>query len=324
MMPITLKSTTAVIAIVTLLVMVLPMFVHAPPPANVLSVEQLAEPDSQFIEINGIKVHYKISGVGSPVIILLHGFGASVCSWHEVIEPLRELGQVIAYDRPAFGLTERPISWQGQNPYSLEGQVEMLDGLLDGMEIEEAVLVGNSAGGRVAAAYTLEHPQRVRALVMVDAAVYSQAHPWWQDLVYNLPPMRIIGPLLVRNIAKTGNDTILEAWHAPQLVTDEISAGYRKPLSAENWDVGLWEYTRAPLNLNIADRLDELTLPTLVVSGDDDRIIPVENSIRLAEELPNAELVIFKNCGHVPHEECPDAFLEAVTPFIKSLQFGSP
>ena len=318
----TLKIIAVLLIIITLLVMVVPLFLPAPPAPNVLPVEQLAEPDSQFIEINNIQVHYKASGEGGQAIILLHGFGASAFSWREVIEPLTlaGCGPIVAYDRPAFGLTERPTGWQGHNPYSLKGQVELLDGLLDGLEIEQAVLVGNSAGGRVAALYALDRPERVRALVLVDAAIYGQPRPWWQGLVYNLPPMKFIGPLMVRKIAQTGNDTIRVAWHAPERVSDEIIAGYRKPLTAENWDVGLWEYTRAPRDLDAAARLDELTLPVLVVTGDDDRIIPAENSIRLAGELPNAALVIFENCGHVPHEECPQAFMEAVTPFLQSLE----
>lgn len=326
MMTKTFKISMALIAIVVLLVMAAPALLVVPPAPNVLPVEELAEPDSQFVEINGVKVHYKSSGAGDAAIILLHGFGASVFSWREVIEPLAlaGFGAIIAYDRPAFGFTERPTRWQGQNPYSLMGQVALLDGLMDALEIEQAVLVGNSAGGRVAAAYALEHPQRVRALVMVDAAVSSPAPPWRQAVLYNLPPMQLIGPLMVRKIAQTGNDSIREAWHAPQLVSDGIIAGYRKPLRAENWDVGLWEYTRARRDLDAAARLDELSLPVLVVSGDDDRVIPVENSMRLAAELPNAELVIFENCGHLPQEECPAAFLEALVPFLQSLESGSP
>jgi pimeloyl-ACP methyl ester carboxylesterase len=316
------KSIAIILIVLTTLVMVLPLFVSVPPPANVAPVEQLAEPDSQFIEINNFDVHYKTSGGGDQAIILLHGFGASVFSWREVVEPLAlaGYGPIVAYDRPAFGLTERPTSWRGQNPYSLKGQVELLDGLMDALEIEQAVLVGNSAGGRVAAVYALERPERVRALILVDAAVYGQPRPWWQGLVYNLPPMRLVGPLMVRKIAQTGNDTIRDAWHAPELVSAEIIEGYRKPLTAQNWDVGLWEYTRAPRDLDAAARLNELTLPVLVVTGDDDRIIPAENSIRLAGELSNAELVIFENCGHVPHEECPEAFMEAVAPFLQSLE----
>ena len=91
-------------------------------------------------------------GQGEPVLILLHGFGASEFSWREVMEPLSTYGRVIAYDRPAFGLTERPMegNWTGTNPYSVQGNVELLDGLMDELGVDKAILVGNSAGGGVA------------------------------------------------------------------------------------------------------------------------------------------------------------------------------
>ncbi len=81
-------------------------------------IEQLADPDSRFIEINGLTVHYKITGQGEPTFVLLHGFGASLYAWWAVMQPLGALGAVIAYDRPAFGLTERPLTWEGESPYS--------------------------------------------------------------------------------------------------------------------------------------------------------------------------------------------------------------
>ncbi|MBC8263534.1 MAG: hypothetical protein H8E47_05355 [Anaerolineales bacterium] len=107
--------------------------------------QQLADPDSRFVDINGLQVHYKMAGQGGPALVLLHGFGASVFSWREVMEPLAEIGTVIAFDRPAFGLTERPVpgEWEGESPYRAEAQVELTVGLLDelGDELPNAELV---------------------------------------------------------------------------------------------------------------------------------------------------------------------------------------
>ena len=94
-------------------------------------------------------------------------------------------------------------------------------------------------------------------------------------------------------------------------------AGYRQPLRVNNWDRALWELTKASERPNLVDRMGDITCPSLVVSGDDDRIVPVESSVRLAEELPNAELVVIPNCGHVPQEECPGPFLDAVEAFAR-------
>ena len=133
-----------------ILVLVGPFLIPVPPLENTAPIEALIDEDSLFIEVNGINVHYKRYGQGEPVFILMHGFGASLFSWHEVTAPLAEYGTVIAYDRPAFGLTERPMEWDGENPYSQDSQIELVIGLLDTLDIEQAILVGNSAGGTLA------------------------------------------------------------------------------------------------------------------------------------------------------------------------------
>ena len=103
--------------VLLLVLLVGPFLVPLPPVPGTVPAQQLADPDSHFVQINGLNVHYKIMGQGQPVFILLHGFGASLFSWHAVMEPLSQTGTVIAYDRPAFGLTERPMQWSGQDPY---------------------------------------------------------------------------------------------------------------------------------------------------------------------------------------------------------------
>ena len=280
----------------------------------------LADADSQFVEVNGLDVHYKKRGVGEPVLILLHGFGASTFSWREVIAPLSNYGTVIAYDRPAFGLTERPLNgdWQGLNPYSYEGNLSLLIGLMDALGIDKAYLAGNSAGGTLATLAALEHPERVTGLVLVDAAIYqvgpsSKALQW----VFNTPQMDRLGVLLSRSLSGSQGDQFLgRAWHDPSKITDEMIEGYRKPLQVENWDAALWEHTRSVTDPGLAERLTEISVPTLVITGDDDRIVPTELSIRLSEEIPSASLVIIENCGHVPQEECPEPVLTAIVHFI--------
>jgi len=147
-----LRITLAVIGVLLLLALVGPFLVPVPPLENTLSPQALSDPDSQFIEINGLDVHVKTLGQGEPVFVLLHGFGASLYSWQSVIEPFSQHGMVIAFDRPAFGLTERPLTWEGTNPYSPEAQVALVLGLLDHFGVQQAILVGNSAGGTVASA----------------------------------------------------------------------------------------------------------------------------------------------------------------------------
>lgn len=311
-----------VLAAVLLLLVVGPFLVPVPALEDVVPPRELADPDSRFIPVNGLEMHYKQVGQGEPAIILLHGFGASQFSWRSVIEPLGTLGTVIAYDRPAFGLTERPMpgSWQGESPYSTQSQVDLLFGLMDALNIEQAVLVGNSAGGTIATLASLEHPERVSGLVMVDAAIYAGGgSPAWARPLLATPQMNHIGPLIARQLRDRGEDAIRLAWHDPSRVTPEVFEGYRKPLRAENWDRALWELTKASRETGLAERLGQLAVPVLVVTGDDDRIVPTEDSLRLAEDVPGAQLVVFSACGHLPQEECPQAFLDTVMPFIRTI-----
>ncbi|MCX6026125.1 MAG: alpha/beta hydrolase [Chloroflexi bacterium] len=272
--------------------------------------------------VDGLQVHYKETGGGPRALVLLHGFGASLFSWHAVMQPLAQYGRVVAYDRPAFGLTSRPMpgEWQGENPYPAQAQAKMLLAFMDALGIRQAVLVGNSAGGAIALLAALDAPDRVSGLVLVDAAVYEAGGAPRALLPFlSMPQMRHLGTLVARTFIARGDGLIRLAWHNPTCVTAETLAGYRKPLQVENWDRALWELTASPRPLDLAKRLDEVHQPTLVITGDDDHIVAPENSLRLARELPAAQLVVLPYCGHVPHEECPAGFLEAVGRFVDTV-----
>lgn len=294
-----------------------PFLVPVPPLENTVTAESLADEDSQFIEVNGVNVHYKLNGNGESVFILLHGFGASLFSWREVTAPLAEFGTVIAYDRPAFGLTERPLEWEGESPYSQDSQVELVIGLMDALRIEKATLVGNSAGGTIAMLTALKYPERIEQLILVDPAVYAGGGaPAWVRPLLGTPQMRHLGPLFARQIQARGPELVELAWHDPSRMPPGVMEGYQKPLQVNHWDKALWELTVSSRESGLDERVNEFDLPVLVITGDDDRIVPTEQSVRLASEIPNAELVVIPQCGHVPHEECPNKFMQAITDFL--------
>jgi pimeloyl-ACP methyl ester carboxylesterase len=311
-----------------LLVLVGPFLVPIRPLEGLVPPEDLADPDGEFVEVDGLKFHYKRQGQGSPAIILLHGFSASTFSWRSVMRPLAELGTVVAYDRPSSGLTERPLpdhprmeggaEWTGVNPYSAEAQAAQVVELMDKLEIEKAILIGNSAGGAVAMNAALTYPERVQGLVLVDAAIYGGGGaPAWIKPLLSTPQLQRIGPLAGRFLASSGGRLLGMAWHDPSKVTPDVIEGYRKATQAQDWDKGLWELTKANGDANLSARVGSVTQPVLVITGDDDRIVPTKDSIRLAGELPNAELVVIPQCGHTPQEECPEQWLEAVTKYIE-------
>ena len=317
------KIVLIIFGVLLLAVLIVPLIVPIPPLENTVPPRELADPDSQFVEIGNLDVHYKEMGEGDTTLMLLHGFAASTYSWREVMPPLAETNRVVAFDRPAFGLTERPMpgEWTGQNPYSADAASDLTVGLMDELGVDQAVLVGNSAGGTVALYTALRYPERVKALILVDPAIYSGGgSPAWLRPILTSPQGRRLGPLFSRAIKNWGYQFGQSAWHDPSKFTDKIWAGSSKPLQAENWDRGLWEFTQASRPLGLPERLGELSVPVLVITGDDDRIVPTEQSIQLAGEIPGAELVVIPNCGHVPHEECPEAVLAAVDKFLSNLR----
>jgi pimeloyl-ACP methyl ester carboxylesterase len=311
----------ALVALV-LIVLVAPLLIPIPRPPGTVPGEALADPDSHFLDLNGVRVHYKQAGAGEPAVLLLHGFGSSTFSFREVMGPLAEAGTVVAFDRPGFGLTSRPLpgQWSGVNPYGLAGQEALTLALMDHLGIRRAVLVGHSAGGGLAMRLALDYPERVQGLVLIAPAV-SVAEDWpgWIRLLFRLPQADRLGPLAARVAAARIPSMLPTAWHDPSRVTPEILAGYQRPLRVENWDIGLWQYIKAGGPSDLAGRLSEITVPTLVVTGDDDTWVATQGSVQLAGQIPGARLAILPDAGHVAHEEQPAAFLAAVLPFIREL-----
>jgi len=289
---------------------------------DTVTPQQLADSDSKFVTIQNIDVHYKVAGKANDSLILLHGFGASIFTWHKVIEPLSKKYTVIAYDRTGFGFTSRPMpgEWNGESPYSQESQVKQAVNLMDRLGIDKAVLIGSSAGGAIAALTTLKYPERIKALILVDAAIFRGGPPGWLISIIRILKIKRLGALFVRKYFATALEKASKiAWHDPSKLTLETLEGYKKPLRSRNWDTGLWELALAYHPLNLEDRLADIKIPVLVITGDDDRIVPKEESVRIARSIPNAKLVVIPNSGHLPHEETPEDFLETVNGFLEKV-----
>ena len=302
---------------------VVPFLIPVGPAPGTFPVRELADPDSSFVTVRGIDVHIKragVPGVGTP-LVLLHGFGASIFSWREVMGALAEGRQVVAFDRPGFGLTVRPLAWTGENPYGLQGQADLTVGLMDELGLKRVILVGHSAGAGVAALVAIQHPERVAGLAVVAPALSAGRRPGgWLGGLARLPQVDHLGPLLMRALPGTLESILDRSYHDTGKITSEVREGYRLPLRAVGWDRGLWEIVKAPAGPDVRPGLRNIRIPTLVVTGDDDRIVPVEESIAAARLVEGAELVIIGECGHIPHEEQPEAFLDAVGPFLTGVQ----
>lgn len=301
--------------------MIGPFLIPVPQLDGLVDESEFVDSDSQFIEINDVTIHYKEKGEGDKTFILLHGFGGSTFSWREVMDDFAQQGRVIAYDRPAFGLTERPMpeDWT-ENPYGMKANIELLRELMDTMGIEKAILVGNSAGGGVAVAFGLEYPERVESLILVDPGVGGGRGPqlpaWALPMMWT-PQIRHIGPLLMRDYQENLPNTIEREWFDGTKLTDEIKQEYLNVLKIKNWDRAFYELTYSPAYPELRPLVKELTVPAFIIAGKEDRLIRSWYFETIAQEIPGAQLVLLPACGHVPQEECPQEFMNEVLNYLQ-------
>lgn len=304
-------------------VLIVPLLISPPPLGATPDPADLADSESQFLTVDGVDVHLKQWGTGKPALVLLHGTGLSVYSWRHVSAALAEQGRVVAFDLPGFGLTERPSppDWPDYNPYSRAGRVTLTRNLLDELEIEEAVFVGNSAGGTLAVALALTHPERTAGVVLVDAAVYGGGGtPQAVRPLLRTPHLQRWGPYLLRRANPWGEPLLRRSWYNSQALPEAVVEAYERRLQVGAWDEALWQLTLAsrPLDEATWERLPQITVPALVITGEEDVLVPPAQSRRLAEALPNAEFVALPDCGHLPQEECPAAWETAVISFLQT------
>jgi pimeloyl-ACP methyl ester carboxylesterase len=309
-------------AVLLALILVVPFLIPVQT-TGTATYKEVAGEGATFASAQGIDIYYEKTDFvcqegkdcsNPPVIILMHGFGANTFSYREVVEPLSQLGDVIAYDRPGFGLSERPTSWEGENPYGSIGQDLILDELIAQFASgRDVILVGHSAGGTLAAQYVVDNKDAIQGLILISPAVLSTGgSPNWLNWIYSIPQLDHLGPLLVSSIASSGMDLLNESWYNKDLITEEVKAGYREPLSVIGWEEGFWEFNRAPRAFDIKDRLTELNVPTLLITGDTDTVVATADTVKLAEMIKDSVLFVIPKSGHLAQEETPEDTMKAI------------
>ena len=269
---------------------------------------------SCFVEVDGIRVHYQEAGdKTNPVLVLIHGFASSTLVWSKVFLSLAEAGfHVIAVDLLGFGYSGKPRNGE----YTIAGQARLLLGLLDHLGIKRATLVGSSYGGAVAATCALDHSQRVEKLVLVGTVNNNRPLRYKLMRIFGSPVFGdVVSPLLIgsRRLLRKRMKRVYDrhAW-----VLDERRVDARHfPLRASSTQRAIIRTVRGWDAERISRDAHLIRQPTLLIWGENDLEIPLADGERLHEEISGSRFVVFLNCGHLPHEEYPEAFTKVVTDF---------
>lgn len=270
----------------------------------------------QFAEVDGELIHYVEAGRGEP-LILVHGFLAWSYTWRRNVGPLSEHARVLALDLRGFGLSEK----RGGLRHGLSDQVEVLRGFMDRLSIKQAVICGHSMGGEIAMRFALKYPDRVKALILVSASGYVRRNePRMIRWALGMPGVNMLLVRLAMMNRRFAMENIRAVYRRPERMTEPEVEAYLLPSRAPGMTRALLSILREADFGAFAHRLREIEHRALLIWGEEDQVVPLSHGKRLAEELRHSELAVLPDCGHVPPEEEPERFNEAVIGFLRSLR----
>ena len=272
----------------------------------------------------GLSVHYRDQGCQHcPAILLVHGSNSSLQTFEPLVMNLQDRYRLISYDQPGHGLT-------GPHPrddYSAQGMFEAIAAVVEATGVEQFAIAGNSMGGWVAWRYVLARPKNVSALILIDASGAPSAPNAEKPKLYlGARIMRwSIGRFLGQFVTPRSviRQSLIDSMADEAAVTEEMVDRY-------------WELLRYPGNRRAAgllalvdrepsygNRLSEVTAPTLILWGAEDRVIPPDNARTFHEMIPGSELQIFDGVGHLAMEEAPKRTAKAIDQFLSETQSSS-
>lgn len=257
------------------------------------------------VKVNGVSLHYEITGQGEP-LILIEGLGTATWLWWKQVPELSRHFRVVAYDLRGSGWSDKP-----DEPYSIPLFADDLAGLMDALRIKQAHVLGISLGGYVAQEFALRYPQKVKRLILCSTSTNGpRATPPNPDIIVALmTPVagqgdlrsRIALSLSVGHAAAHPED--IEKMIAWRLDNPQPAYAYNRQLmSAVGW--------------TSEGRLGEISMPTLIMAGSEDRVVPLQNADVLAAGIPHTEKVILQGAGHLINVEKPDEFNKEVIQFL--------
>lgn len=273
-----------------------------------------------FLKIGDIQIAYREIGEGSP-ILMVHGFGVSSYTWEYVVKELPPNYRYIMLDLKGFGNSDKPQD----HAYRIADQVAILKQVIQTLGLSDVTLVGHSYGGAVVLTYLTtegeKHAEHIRGLILIDSAGYDQVLPPLINRL-NIPIASKVGLLLLPReylVRMTLKDVFFDDTRIPA----DLVAAYAQPLRSPGGKHALLataRYLAMKDGLALNKQIPTLPFPTLIIWGEQDQVVPVQNAYKFDEDLPNSTLAPFiPNCGHAPQEECPTETAALMSDFLERL-----
>lgn len=268
---------------------------------------------SHFMPLMGMQVHYRDEGNtnDSVPLILLHGMSSSLNTWDSVVLFLKDKKRLIGIDLPAFGLT-------GPNPeneYSFAYYNKFLDSFLNRLHITKCMIAGNSLGGAIAWEYVVAH-KNVSKLILIDAAGYPSKNAKG-SIGFKIASTPVINNLLLYITPKSLVRKSLEGiYFDKNRVTDaQVERFHDVAISEGNRKAALIIFKKG--FEKEPEKIDFIAIPTLIIWGEKDGVIPVDNAYLFEKNIKGSKLEVLKNIGHVPMEEAPKKVADLVAAFVE-------
>ena len=275
-------------------------------------------PAYRTVQIEGVTLAYQVEGSGPVPVVLLHGYAASLATWHDLRRLFpKSLYTLYLLDLKGFGFSAKPKDAR----YSPVDQAALVAGFLETLDLNDVTLIGHSLGGGVALLMTILLKERdkklIGRLVLIDAAAYPQvippfmrllARPLAGTLLLALVPTRIIVRYVLRACFRDG-----------AAIGAERIERYAQGFSRRGICHSFGESVRRiipPDYDRLAASFDSSGLPTLIIWGRDDRVTPLALGERLQRDIPGARLAVIDDCGHNPHEERPEETWRLMAGFL--------
>lgn len=268
---------------------------------------------SKFIKMDGLQqgihLHYRDEGnQEKPALFLLHGIMASLHTWDGWVDTLKDDFRIVRIDIPGFGLTG-PYA---DGIYNIERSVDMIDQLSDHLGIESFFLAGNSMGGYISWNFAAEHPEKVKRLILVDAAGYPFKPPMMLEL-FQTPILKDSVQYITPRFVVT--HTLNEVYGDGSKITDDIIERYHQLMLREGNRQAVVEVFASIAHVD-SSKIKQLKVPTLIQWGDADVWIPLENAQKFAGDIEDSKTIVYSGVGHIPMEEVPEQSAKDAKDFL--------